>query len=77
MVYDPSDKQAPYKKINLEEITKSPSKIKSNEYGSCSLNSIDGNRRNSGNAQKLSGALCVICNKKADTVRKNLFYDIC
>uniref|UniRef100_A0A336MLA6 CSON001710 protein n=1 Tax=Culicoides sonorensis TaxID=179676 RepID=A0A336MLA6_CULSO len=32
LVYDPSDKQAPYKKINLEDITKSPSKVKASEY---------------------------------------------
>lgn len=54
-MYDPSDKQAPYRKINLEEITKSPSKVKESSEGTSKKSSKSSN-----------GTLCAFCSERAD-----------
>ncbi|XP_063703550.1 uncharacterized protein LOC134833228 [Culicoides brevitarsis] len=55
LVYDPSDKHAPYRKINLEDITKSPSKHR------------PGDTENAASTRKSSQkAFCAFCSERAD-----------
>lgn len=69
LVYDPSDKHAPYKKINIEEITKSPSK---NKIEPVQPSKTPEQKKitsgGSGGRNSTTDLICIVCNEQLEGV---------
>lgn len=76
LVYDPSDKHAPYKKINIEEITKSPSKNKIEQPLQPSKTPEQKKliSSSSGGRSSATDTVCTVCNEELEGVSKTTFY---